>query len=258
MMTRMLAAGIGMAMMAGAAPALAASGETVKVYAAAVVQVSLSKIAEDFEAATGNTVEVVFDSAGATEEHFRADPHGTLVITAPGRIRNMAADGVMENGTIIDLGSTVAGIAVPPGAPKPDVSTAEGLRAALLAADRIAFSDPARGATVGNHFVSVIRELGIEDEVMAKATLAMNGIETMHIVLEGGADIGITQTSEVLQANPDSLAGPFPKEFELATAFALWYPDDVSPASRAFLDALLSPEGRETLAAEGLVPPGAN
>jgi molybdate transport system substrate-binding protein len=249
------AVSLGALLSLGAASADAADSETIKIYAAAVVQVSLGGLAEEFEAATGNTVEVVFDSAGATEQHFRADPKGSIVITTPERIGSIAADGLIAGGTTIALGSTVAGIAVPPGTPKPDISTSEGLRTALLAAERIAFSDPARGATVGNHFMMVIEALGIREEVLVKATLAMNGIETMHLVLDGRADIGITQTSEILQANPDALAGPFPPEFELATAYALWHPDDLSPAARAFLDIVLSEEGRAELAAEGLVPP---
>jgi molybdate transport system substrate-binding protein len=250
-----LAVSLGVLLAFGAASANAADSETIKIYAAAVVQVSLGSIAEEFEAETGNIVEIVFDSAGATEQHFRTDPMGSIVITTPERIGSIAADGLIAGGTTIALGSTVAGIAVPPGSPKPDISTSEGLRTTLLAAERIAFSDPARGATVGNHFMMVIEALGIREEVLAKAMLAMNGIETMHFVLDEGADIGITQTSEILQANPDALAGPFPPEFELATAYALWYPDDISPAARAFLDIVLSEEGRAELAAEGLVPP---
>ncbi len=156
------------------------------------------------------------------------------------------------------LGSTVAGVAFPPDSMKPDISSAENLKAALLAARRIAFSDPSRGATVGNHFMTVIESLGIEDEVLAKATLAPNGIETMRLVLEEGVDIGITQTSEILQAHRDSLAGPFPQEFELATAYSLWHRNNISPASKGFVDLLIGPEGRESLAAEGLTQPVAN
>ncbi len=115
------------------------------------------------------------------------------------------------------------------------------MKAALLSAERIAFSDPSRGATVGNHFMGVIDALGVTDEVLAKATLAPNGIETMRLVLEEGVDIGITQTSEILQADRDALAGPFPGEFELATAYALWHRTTISPAVGDFVAALLSP-----------------
>jgi len=231
------------------------SGEAITVYAAAAVKTSFTDIAAQYERATGNTVSVVFDSAGSTLQHFLDDPDAVLLITTPSRIAGAQRDGKLPSGPTIELGTTVAGIAVPPGTPKPDISTAEALRATLLAAERIAFSDPSRGATVGNHFMSVIEALGIKDEVLAKAVLARNGVQTMEFVLEDGVDIGITQTVEILQANRDALAGPFPGEFELATTYSLWHRADISAAAQALVADLLSPAGRAKLAEEGLRPP---
>ena len=131
------------------------------------------------------------------------------------------------------------------------------MKAALLAAKRVAFSDPARGATVGTHFAKVIEALGIKDDVMKKATLARDGVETMRLVVEEKVDIGVSQSSEILQAHPDSMAGPFPKEFALATDFSLWHRKTMSPATRDLVGLLTGPAGREKLAAEGLLPPAA-
>lgn len=228
-----------------------AFAEDVKVYAAAVVKSPLLKMAAEYEAATGNTIVCVFDTAGATEQKFRADPAAALLITTETLIGDRAKSGTLKDGTTSRLGAVVAGIAVQPGAPKPDVSTPEKLKAALLAAPRIAFSDPARGATVGTHFVKVIEALGIKDEVMRKATVAPDGLETMRLVLEKKADLGVSQMSEIVQANRDALVGPFPKEFDLSTTFALWHRADISSAARNFVALLMSAAGREKLAAEG-------
>src|SRR5207245_8397837 len=101
------------------------------------------------------------------------------------------------------------------GSVKPDISTAEKLKAALLSAKRIAFSDPARGATVGIHFMKVIESLGIKDQVLRKSTVAKDGVETMRLVLEEKFDIVVTHVSEMLQTSPEAVAAPSPKEFEL-------------------------------------------
>ena len=228
-----------------------AFGEDVKVYAAAVVKSPLLKMAAEYEAATGNKVVCVFDTAGATEQKFRADPAAALLVTTETIINDRANSGDFENGTSIRLGTVAAGIAVPPGAPKPDISTPEKLKAALLAATRIAFSDPARGATVGTHFVKVIEALGIKDQVMQKATVAPDGVETMKLVLEKKADLGVSQTSEIVQASKDALVGPFPREFDLSTTFALWHRTDVSAAARNFAAMLTSAAGHARLEAEG-------
>ena len=258
MKTRMfIAALLVSALTAGVVSAQPAKGETVKIYAAAVAKAPLTAIAADYEKATGNKVALVFDTAGATEQRFRADPEAALLITTVPLIRNGQSTGALKDGTSILLGSTVAGVAVPPGTKKPDVSSPEKLKAALIAAKRIAVSDPARGATVGTHFMKVIEALGIKDEVLKKTTLANDGVETVHLVLEGKADIGVSQSSEILQGSPDAFAGPFPKEFALATDFSLWHRNTMSPAVRDFVALLTGPAGRGKLAAEGVMPPAA-
>jgi len=246
------------ALTAGLAPAQPAIGENVKIYAAAAVKTPLTAIAADYEKATGKKLTIVYDTAGATEQRFRADPEAALLITTAPLIRNAESAGALRDGTSTLLGGTFAGVAVPPGSKKPDVSSPEKLKAALIAAKRIAVSDPARGATVGTHFMKMIEALGVKDEVLPKVTLSRDGVETMRLVLEGKVDIGVSQSSEILQANPDALAGPFPKEFALATDFSLWHRNAMTPPVRDFVALLTGPEGRRKLAAEGLAQPAAH
>jgi molybdate transport system substrate-binding protein len=229
-------------------------GEEVKVYAAAAVKSPFAKLAEDYKSATGHAVVFVFDTAGATEQKFRADPSAALLVTTEALIAERVKTGMLKDGTSRRLGATVAAFAVPPDSPKPDISTPAKLKVALLAARRIAFSDPARGATVGMHFTKVIEALGIKDEVLRKATVAPDGVETMRLVLDKKVDLGVSQMSEVVQANRDALVGPFPGEFDLTTTFSLWHRADASPAARDFATLITSPAGQARLAAEGFRP----
>jgi molybdate transport system substrate-binding protein len=238
----------------GYAEAQLVASETVRVYAAAVVKEPLTELAEDFEKSAGARIELIFDTAGATEQRFRADPGASILITNVALIRNAESSGALKGGTSTPLGSTVAGIAITPGSPKPDVSSPEKLKAALLAADRIAVSDPARGATVGTHFMKVIETLGVKNQVMPKVVLSRDGVETMRLVVEKRADLGVSQSSEILQASADSMAGPFPSEFALTTDFSLWRRNAASALVRDFAALLLGPKGREKLAADGIVP----
>ena len=243
------------ALAAGAASAQQARGENVKVYAAAVAKVPLTAIAAEYEKATGNKISLIFDTAGATEKRFQADPEAALLITTVPLIRNAEKSGALRDGTNTMLGSTVAAVAVPPGSPKPDVSSPEKLKAALLAAKRVAVSDPARGATVGTHFMKVIEALGVKDEVLRKVSFASDGVETMRLVMENRADLGVSQSSEILQASRDAMAGPFPREFALSTEFSLWRRNNISPAARDFVAVLTGTASREKFAAEGVMPP---
>ena len=232
-----------------------AFGEELKVYAAAAVKVPLLEMAAEYEAATGHTVTCVFDTAGATAKRFYGDPAAALLITTEALIGEGDKTGRLKGGTTYPLADTVGGFAAPPGAVKPDISTPEKLKAALLSARRIAFSDPARGAPVGTHFMTVIESLGIKDAVLQKATLAPDGVETMRLVLEGKVDLGVTQLSEVVQANPGALVGPFPAQFDLATTFSLWHAPTISAAARTFVTLVTGPAGRAKLTKDGLRPP---
>jgi molybdate transport system substrate-binding protein len=233
------------------------SGEDLKMFAAAALKSPLVELATEYEAATGHKVSLTFDTAGATEQRFREESEAVFLLTTQTVIAEAERTGRLVNGTSHRLGDTVAGFAVPPGAVKPDISTPDKLRAALLSARRIAFSDPARGATVGTHFMKVIERLNVKDEVLRKATLARDGIETMRLILEKNVEFGVTQISEIVQASRDALVGPFPGEFDLSTTYSLWHRSDISSAAKGFV-ALLTSSGFQSRFAEyGLRAPAA-
>jgi molybdate transport system substrate-binding protein len=224
-------------------------------YAAAGVKEPLIELAAQFEKTSGNRIALVFDTAGATLQRFLKDPGAAFVITGETRIRDAEKTGTLKGGVTREVAATVGGFAVPPGKSRPDIGTPEKLKAALLAAPRIVFSDPERGATVGLHFMKVIEKLGIKEQVLKKAMIAKDGVETMRVILAGEADLGVTQIAEVVQANRDALVGPFPREFDLATTYSLWYRTDASPTVIAFAQMITGPSGREKLRQYGLRPP---
>jgi molybdate transport system substrate-binding protein len=240
------------ALTAGALFGQPARAEDIKIYAAAVAKTPLTAVAAAYEKSSGNKVILILDTAGAADQRFRADPGAALLITSVPLIRNAESAGTLRDGVSVSVGSTFAGVAVTPGSTRPDVSSPEKLKTALLAAKRIAVSDPTRGATVGTHFMKVIDALGIRDEVLRKVTFASDGIETVHLVMEGTADLGVSQSSEIVQASRDALAGPFPAEFALSTEFSLWHRNEVSPAVSDLIARLTGPDGQNAFAAGGI------
>ena len=227
----------------------------VKIHAAAVARIPLTAIATEYERATGIAVTLLFDTAGAAEKRFLADVEAAVLMTNIQLIRNAEGAGILRDGTSILLGSTFAGIAVMPGSTKPDVSTPEKLKATLLAANCIAVSDPTRGATVGTHFMKVIAALGVTSEILPKVKFSRDGVETLRLVIDGIADLGVSQSSEIIQANRDALVGPFPHEFALTTAFAVWHRNDISSTAAELVTRLTNPQAREKFATDGIVPP---
>ncbi len=237
-------------LVAGMAPAAAA--EPLAIHAAAALKGPINELAAAFERTHGQRMVPVFDTAGAAEQKFLAGDGAGILISSASRIDDAERRGALTEGVKITLGDTVAGFATTPGLPKPALATSAQLKSTLLAARRIAFSDPARGATVGAHFMRVIGELGVREGVLAKAVLARDGIETMRLVLSGDADLGVTQISEIVQSDPSALAGPFPPEFDIATAYVLWHRKSAPPAVAEFAAALSTPAGRAVLQRHGL------
>lgn len=229
------------------------AAEEYRLYAAAGIKLPLIELSQAYQVSSGNLIINDFDTAGAAEKKFFADPNASFLITTQPRIEKAIAANLLTGGKAIHLVDTAAGIASSQ-AVKPIIRNGEELRAALLAARKIAFSDPARGATVGLHFAKVIKELGIENEVMTKAVIARDGVETMKLILDKAVDIGITQMSEVVQADRSTLIGPFPKEFALTSSYVLWYKTSQDPKLNAFIALLTSERAANTFAQHGLVP----
>ena len=224
-----------------------------RLYAAAGIKIPLIALSQTYQTESGHSIVNDFDTAGAAEKKFLADPNASFLITTKPRIDKAIASNLLTNGQAIHLVDTAAGIASSQ-AVKPVVRNGADLKVALLSAKKIAFSDPARGATVGLHFVKVIRELGIEQEVMAKAVVARDGIETMRLIQSKTVEIGITQMSEVVQADRTTLVGPFPKEFELVSQYVLWYKTTGDAGIDAFVKLLTSARAAGIFAQEGLLP----
>lgn len=255
--------------------ATAAHSESINFYAAAGVKAPAEEIISAFELQTGHRVVRVYDTAGAAEDKFvaagtadgrvggKVGSFSGILITTEVRIKKASTieSGALQAGKTRTVGDTLAGVAMSESFaqanPNIKIDTADELKQALLAAKRIAFSDPARGATVGVHFVNVIEKLGIRDEVLAKSTKAKDGIETMRLVAVGEVEIGITQVSEIVQSQPKLLLGAFPKEFELATRYGSWVANSASDAAKALAEAFGSEAGRASLAKNGLRVPEA-
>jgi len=222
-------------------------------HAAAGVKSPLESMAQAFKLSTGYTVELHFDTAGAAQQHYLADDSAEVLITTLERIEASELKGELKEGRLFPFAATVAGMA---GKSKTFVApqTAEELKQLLLKCESIAISDPARGATVGQHFMKILDQLGIRVQVMAKARLAKDGLQTMEWVRTEQVQLGVTQISEIVQSDASTLIGPFPPPFELTSNYALWLKKPDSQVSQALLAWLKSPEGRDLLVQQGLKP----
>jgi molybdate transport system substrate-binding protein len=144
-----------------------------------------------FESATGNKVKVSTKGGPALLADVKQGA-ADLVITDSEAVDELAKSGdVAADGKTLLMISKV-GIAVKAGASKPDVSTPDKLKAALMAAKTVGYS---QGAS-GRHFLTVIEKLGIADAVKAKAVV-VQGRPVGAAIASGEAEIGLQQVAEL-------------------------------------------------------------
>jgi len=183
-------------------------------------QGAVGALAPRFKAETGYEIAGSFGAVGAMKEKLLAGEPADFVILTRKLIDELVASGEIEPDTCADLGRVRTGIAVKQGAPIPDVSGVEGLRAALLAADSIYFPDPQR-ATAGIHFAKVLAALGLQGEIGSRLRPFPNGATAMREMARAAQarPLGCTQITEILNTPGVTLVAPLPAEFELATVY---------------------------------------
>lgn len=206
-----------------------------------------------FLADTGAMVNTRFGAVGAIKELLLAGEPCDVMVATEVMIDLLAGDGRLEVATRQPLGRVRTGLAVRRGEPRPDVSTPEALKAALLAADTIYFPDPVR-ATAGIHFANVMRALGVHDELQSRFRNFPNGATSMRELAATNAprQIGCTQITEINYTEGIDLLGALPDRFELATVYtAAANTHAAQPELASRFIALLSGPGSLALRAAG-------
>jgi molybdate transport system substrate-binding protein len=140
--------------------------------------------------------------------------------------------------------------------PKPDVSTPEALKRALLAAKSIGHTDPAGGGITADHIMQMFERLGIAAEVAPKIKLAAGGPNGRVSVLvsSGEAEIGLQEVSE-LMTNPDvEVIGMLPPELQRITVFSAGISASAKQpaAARTLIDFLAAPAATTLYKTKGL------
>lgn len=169
---------------------------------------------------TGARLQATFGAVGMMKEKLMGGAPCDVLILTQALIDELEQTGRVEPGSAAPLGRVKTGVAVKAGEAQPDVSTADGLRAALLAARGIYFPDPQK-ATAGIHFINVVKKLGILNEVEAALRPFPNGATAMAQMAAANEPglLGCTQVTEILYTPGVTLVAPLPVEFELATIY---------------------------------------
>ncbi len=145
-----------------------ASAAELKVLSAGAMRAALQELAPAFEAASGHKLKIDIATAGVVEDKFAASDDIDVVILTKPRVGKLVSEAKIVGGSTKPLARGEIGLAVKKGAAKPDISSVEAFKKALLNAKSVAYPDPASGATSGKHLAQVIEKLGLSSELKLK------------------------------------------------------------------------------------------
>jgi molybdate transport system substrate-binding protein len=229
---------------------------TIKLLSAGAVQKMATDFAADFERDTGNKVELNFATAGVVRDRVAGGEAVDVVISSQAAIATLDKSGVLVAGSVSDLATTATGLFVRAGAAKPDISTPEKFKAAILAAKTFAYSDPAGGGTGGKLFAAVLERLGIKDELDRKTVFGKRGVEVVASVIDGRADMGTTFISEIVPHSGAQVVGELPGNLRDVNGYAAAIPkgSQRQDIAKAYIAIMTAPVSRPRWIAAGMQP----
>jgi molybdate transport system substrate-binding protein len=236
---------------------VAARAEEVSVMISGGFKSTYAALLPAFETQTGNHVTTrPGPSMGTTPDAIpqrlaRGEPDDVLIMVGSA-LDGLIRDGAAQPGSKVDLALSPIGMAVKAGAPVPDISTVDKLKAVLLAARSVAYSDSASGVYIENE---LFKRLGIEAEMKTKARM-IPATPVAEIVAKGEAELGFQQVAEILPVPGITFAGRLPAEVQRNTVFSAGIATKAQhpAAAHALIAYMASPAAAPVLGKMGLDP----
>ena len=204
-----------------------------------------------FEKASGHTLSIHFDSTPNIISRINAGTPFDVVVVPADVFKDAAAKGHLADPTV-NIARVGYVVVVRAGGPKPDLSTPDAFKKALLAASSVA-STPASAA--GAYIAKVYERLGIADEMKAKTRVQAMPTAIAPAVASSEAELGIF-LANVFNAPGIELAGPFPADLQQELVFPAAVATDAKEpaAAKALIDFLQTPAAVAAIKAVGMTP----
>jgi len=221
----------------------------VNVMSGAAVEAGLVVAADAFRKQTGNTVRITYATTPEIRQRMGAGETPDVVIAPPTLLDELAKSGKVDGAARVSVGRVGVGVAVRKGAPKPDISTTDALKRAVLDADSVIYNR----ASSGLYVEALLKRLGLTDQIQAK-TKRYGGTDMVEPLVNGkGKEIGFMPVAEILHFRDRGmqLVGPLPAELQNYTSYAA-APASKSNVARDFVRFLGTPAAKDIFVTAGI------
>ena len=198
-----------------ASPAIAAD---IMFLSAGALEPVMEEVIPAFERSSGNKVMVTYGAIGGNTDRIRKGEAFDVAIASEPQIEGLSREGKIAAGSAAKFAKVDIGVATRKGGPKPDISSADALKRALVAAKAIVVNDPATGSAVSTHLFAIFEREGIAAEMKAKTKLAANNSANFDAVAKGEVDFGFAQSNSIGEDSRIELVGSPPAPYGNSTS----------------------------------------
>lgn len=233
-----------------AVPALSAE---IRVVGLAGMTPLMKELGPVFEIQSGHKIISRYGSGADGRRIIEAGEPFDVAVLNPPLIRMFSEQGKIVSGTGRDLFRNGTGVVVRAGAPKPDISTPDAFKAAVLNAQSVAYSP---GRASGIHVEKVLAQLGIAEQLKSKTKAQPLPDVVAKAVASGEAEIGFAAMNLLVGVPGTELVGPFPKPLQEYIVFTIGLSASAQDpaAANAFINFLRSETARSVMLRQGLEP----
>jgi molybdate transport system substrate-binding protein len=229
-----------------------ANAAEIRVLSTQATEEAFKELVPQFEKTSGHMVTAVFTGTLDVNKRLAAGEAYDMIIMAGPAIDDHIKGGKVVPGSRVNIASSGVAVAVPKGAPKPDISTVDALKNALIAAKAIGYSTGPSGVYV----ITMFEKLGVADVVKPKLKQTPTGVFVGTIIANREVEIGFQQVSELMSFPGVDYVGPLPAEVQQITTFSsgIQVGAKQAEAAKALVNFITAPAAAPAFTKRGLTP----
>lgn len=212
----------------------------------------LAELVDAFQQRSGQTVRI--ESVGGVDaaRRVQAGEAFDVIFLASDAIDKLIASGQVLPGSRVDLVRSGVAVAVRAGASKPDISTEDAVRHAVLDSRSLSYSTGPSGVALAKLF----ERWGIAEQIHDRIITPPPGVPVGSLVARGEVELGLQQLSELMSLEGITVLGPLPPAIQIITTFSagIGACSQQVDAVRAMLDDMNTPEAASIKRRHGMEP----